>query len=186
MTTDKTVTSLTPDAITRAVQMAGVEEAPIPLPRGQIGGCVACGHTAASHFANGRWVGCINGSDDTVFILIPVHHDDRRQGGAPSSGLGLDLGLRTKRQRFARRAIYRSKIHHLAKLDKLRLSDARMRVLQAIHESGKGGIQARDIGARTKLPHGTVQQTLRWLRDQGHVEAAPLSSADASSESSEE
>lgn len=55
------------------------------------------------------------------------------------------------------------------------LSPTRLKVLRAILEAKKG-LQARQIMTRCKLPHGSVQQTLHWLRQHEMVDAAPVTS----------
>jgi MarR family protein len=69
-----------------------------------------------------------------------------------------------------RRARYHSAVTG-ATPDTLPISPTRMKVLKAIHRAGKKGVRARDIMDRTKLPHGSVQQTLNWLRAQNLVAA---------------
>lgn len=171
-------------AIQTAAAMVGVDEAPIPVPSGDLGGCVACGRTVASHFSDGRWVGCLKGDPTTVFILVPaaranaetVTRRTTAEQRAHSHGTGTatahDLATSTHTQdRGFVRARYHSTLHHRAKPEKLHLTPVRTKVLRAVHEHSKEGLLARDIIKRTKLPHGSVQQTLNWLRHHNLVTA---------------
>lgn len=45
------------------------------------------------------------------------------------------------------------------------LSPTRLRVYRAIY-GAKKGLLAKDIMTKLKMPHGSVQQTLNWLRNQ--------------------
>lgn len=168
-------------AVLAAVNMVGIEE-PVVKPAGALGGCVACGHTVASHFQDGRFVGCLKGTVDTVFILVPATvkkagkaADLRGSTVAPVAAQSNELAVASPEPAVVARgfvrARYVSTLHHLAKPEKLGLSPTRTKVLKAIHETGKAGILARGIRKRTKLPHGSVQQTLNWLRAHQQVVA---------------
>lgn len=172
------------EAIKTAAQLAGTAE---KIPQGQLGGCVACGHTVASHFhlmeSTLRFLGCPEGKAETVFVLVPVEML-LKQGRQAVGGVTVkdravshDVGTRqvvssSDTAMFARgfrRARYRSALHHKAKAEKLNLSEMRQKVLNAIHAAGKGGLKSSEIMKHTKLPHGSVQQTLHWLRQRRYV-----------------
>lgn len=53
------------------------------------------------------------------------------------------------------------------------LSPTRLKVLQAVYKAKKG-LKAADIMARCKLPHGSVQQTLHWLRTHEMIDGHPI------------
>lgn len=173
-----TITPQTPEtvaAILAAMNLVGVEEPPIAAPQGALGGCVACGHTVASHFVDGAFVGCLKGTRETVFILVPAVRAQPRRNGKSAAALVPVNGSRasepvTPARGFVR-ARYFSTLHHKAKVEKAGLSPTRERVLRVIHESGHAGVIAREIKRRAKLPHGSVQQTLNWLRAHHKVEA---------------
>lgn len=140
-------------AIRAAVNMAGHIEEPVVVPQGELGGCVACGHTVMSHFREGRFIGCLKGTTDTVFILVPATRTASRKA-------------------TERRALNGAKVvevaHDMAVAEpvkKLGLSPVRTKVLAAIHENTRTGLLAKDIMKKAKLPHGSVQQTLNWLRN---------------------
>ena len=151
-----------------ALSLAGKEEPPLPIPRGVLAGCVACGHTAASHFRNGSWTGCVEAEEGTVFVLVPVSQDRvKALPGQQTNGHHAE-----PQTRGFRRAVYRSTLHHKAKPSKVEgISETRLRVLAAIHKAGKSGLLAKQIIKATRLPHGSVQQTLNWLRAQSLVRA---------------
>lgn len=52
--------------------------------------------------------------------------------------------------------------------EKYGMSATRLKVFRAIYKS-KSGLLARDIMKQCKLPHGSVQQTLNWLRNHRFV-----------------
>jgi hypothetical protein len=174
-------------AVLAAVQMAGIVEPPI-IPQGMVGGCTACGHTVASHFKAGtngtvEFVGCLKGEADTVYILIPAARAGKGKNGVPvvvpQSDIANDAGLQepARQARIGRRAVYFSTLHHKAKPENVKhedapLSETRLKVLKAVHDAGKHtGVRSKDILKKTKLPHGSVQQTLHWLRAHGFVDA---------------
>ncbi len=192
------VAALDQEAVKVAVQMVGQEDS-VPVPQGVAGGCVACGHSVLAHFhlfeGRVRFVGCLQGKPDTVFILVPVVTERRGRRAEDRVGaLNNDHpqppppGISSLSRRRFRRAIYRSKLHHKASIKKLHLSETREKVMTAVHSTGKVGIRTRDIIAKTKLKNETIQQTLDWLRKQDMVEpeediknAPPLNVADDNS-----
>jgi hypothetical protein len=161
-----------------AVRMAGQVEAPL-VPQGQVGGCVECGHTVASHFkalddGTAQFIGCLKGTPETVYILVAARGG---MSALSSNGTEAPTSPEVARQgRAFRRARYRSTLHHKAKpalvvVDDAPLSEARREVLEAVHASSKAGVRSKDIRKRTKRSHGAVQQTLHWLRAHGLVVA---------------
>lgn len=170
-----------------ALKLAGVVEDPMPVPQGELGGCIACGHTVLSHFKDGRFVGCLKASANTVFVLVPVDRKETRGkvGATPAPAVsherttsaktgGTSSNNGTEPAIVARgfvRARYFTKVHHKSNLEKLPLSPTRLKALKAVHEAGKAGLRAKDIMKRAKLPHGSVQQTMNWLRAHQLVEA---------------
>jgi hypothetical protein len=166
-------------AVLAAVNMVGAEEAPPEVPQGELGGCVACGHTVASHFTEGRFVGCLKGTRDTVFVLMPITRREvkGKQGGKTNGAItSHDRGPSVREVNAAKptepaivargfvRARYFSTLHHKANPEKLPLSETRLKVLKALQASGKRGLRAKQIMRKAGLPHGSVQQTLNWLR----------------------
>lgn len=53
------------------------------------------------------------------------------------------------------------------------LSPTRLKVLQAVYKA-KRGLQAREIMTKCNLPHGSVQQTLHWLRSHQMIDHTVL------------
>lgn len=51
-------------------------------------------------------------------------------------------------------------------------SEQRLKVYEEVYLS-RTGILAKELITKTKLPHGTVQQILSWLRSRKFVEATP-------------
>lgn len=188
-------------AVLAAINMVGVVEPPPALPKGELGGCVACGRTAASHFADGRWTGCLRGQDNDAFILVPARiglahiqqtaaprRERRVRVGGDRPAVANEVGLAEAlgagmnpspaamfaQHRAFRRARYHSKLHHAKSVEKMDLTPTRAKVLAAIHASGKTGVLAKQVMKRTKLPHGSIQQTLHWLRQHDMVEAVAV------------
>jgi hypothetical protein len=184
------------NAVLAAVAMAGAEASPL-IPQGQAGGCVACQQPLLSHFATDdsgrvRFVGCLKGTADTVYILVAakVGKNGKRGPALHAKGVANDLQIVTptsgtvgverterteprKQGRFARRAVYRpTKVNARVNPEKLELSDTRKKVFKVVQRAGRKGIRSKQILTRTKLPHGSVQQTLNWLRAHNLVEAA--------------
>lgn len=171
-------------ALTAAINMVGVEEAPLSTPQGELGGCVACGHTVRSHFGpDGAWIGCLKGTGNTVFVLVavrkdtgkatPREHSDANGSRAIAHETATAPVSETDTSR-PRRLRYTSTVDGRRNIDKLPLSPTRRKVLKAVHRVGKDGILAKQVLARTKLPHGSVQQTLNWLRNHKFVHAEPV------------
>lgn len=164
-------------AVAAAVRLAGEIQM---VPSGVIGGCTACGGPAVDHFGHGGWIGCPKGSPSTVFVLAAIVvgggvNENGNGGGVAVLGEGAAATpVKEKRLRGFFRARYTTKLHHSAKPELLHidhLTPTRMRALKVIHDAGKAGLLARDIVKRSKLPHGSVQQTLHWLREQQLVNA---------------
>lgn len=59
------------------------------------------------------------------------------------------------------------------------LSTTRLKVYKAIYSGSKKGLLAKDIMKRCNLPHGSVQQTLNWLRNHRLVSHEVLTTAKA-------
>lgn len=175
-------------AVLAAVGMVGVVEEP-EVRLGELGGCVACGHTVLSHFKEGRWLGCFKGEEDTVYILVPapkkgevrttsrkaaVQPQATAQEHANGNGHAAEAAPATEpvvAGRGFKRARYTSALHHKANPNKLELSPTRLKVLRTIHKTGKSGLVAKQIMTKARLPHGSVQQTLNWLRAHDLVRA---------------
>lgn len=129
--------------------------------------CTACGNPTDAHFNNGRMVGCAQAhpmrrATDTMRRTVQVARD-RSNDAAPRTSPFAGMA----QPRFR----YTSALHHRTNIAKLDLSPTRTKVLQTIHESGKAGLLARDIIRKAGLPHGSVQQTLNWLRNHKQVRA---------------
>lgn len=71
--------------------------------------------------------------------------------------------------------LYTVKDHRLSleQAKRYGLSPTRLKVLQAVYKAKKG-LKAADIMARCKLPHGSVQQTLHWLREHQMIDHTVL------------
>lgn len=55
------------------------------------------------------------------------------------------------------------------------MSATRLKVYRTVYmHANKGQVLARDVMTKTKLPHGSVQQTLNWLRSQRLVKGESL------------
>lgn len=170
----------TDEHLLRAVKMVGEEAEPLPIPRGVVGGCVACNRPVASHFTvdgNGRiqFLGCLEGTDQTVYVLAPAvattTREQRMNGTKPQA-----KATASDRKRRYKVARYFSKLHHKAKVEKVRiedqeLADVQKKVLVTIHSAYTQGVRAKDIIKKAHLSHGAVQSTLSWLREQKLVEA---------------
>lgn len=136
--------------------------------------CTACGNPTDAHFNNGRMVGCAQAhpmrrATDVLHRTVQVARDrsndaapQRRETAPRTSPLA---GVAQPRFR------YTSALHHRTNIAKLDLSPTRAKVLQTIHDSGKAGLLSRDIIKKAGLPHGSVQQTLNWLRNHKQVRA---------------
>ncbi len=61
-------------------------------------------------------------------------------------------------------------------LEKFGMSPTRLKVYKVIYRNAKRGLLARDIMTKTELPHGSVQQTLHWLREHKMVKGEVLTS----------
>jgi hypothetical protein len=134
------------------------------------GGCTACGQSIESHFDGNRWRGCIAGQSTTVYILVAMQGGtDDDEHAEPRSRAPRSVVASVARG--AARFRYFSTLHHRTKVEGLNLSAVREKVLIAIQASGKRGVIARDLRRQTRLPHGSVQQTLNWLREHKLVEA---------------
>jgi DNA-binding transcriptional ArsR family regulator len=186
-------------AVSMAVAMAGKADEPVRVPAGELGGCVGCGKTVSSHFQDGKWLGCPAGDPATVYILVPAAKGfdkamagTREQRGvfaatkAPAIAHEKAAAVEPVKpvgviSRGFRRARYVSGLRANANLAKLPLSETRRKVLRTVHQAGERGLLARQIGKRAKLPHGSVQQTLNWLRSQklvvAHEDMPPVAEA---------
>lgn len=177
-------------AVLGAISLADkTDPVPIQLPQGKEGGCVCCQHKIAAHFnSQGQWIGCTGAEADTVLILVPANMlagsvPARRAKQSHSDGIAHDMAVTGAtaatpaeggQTRGARRYRYFTKLHHKSDPAKLELSETRLKVLKAVHAEGKTGTLAKQVMKKTKLPHGSIQQTLNWLRAQGHIDARPV------------
>lgn len=172
------------DAVLKAMTL-NENDPPVQVPQGQLRGCVCCQHSVASHFGpDGKWVGCYGAEADTVFVLVPAtmlvkqgkapRADASKRRQANGSGVAnlstTALDTRVQSREF-RRARYFTALHHKANPEKLELSEARLKVLKAVHSAGREGVLSKAVMKRTKLPHGSIQQTLNWLRAHEYVKA---------------
>ncbi len=174
----------THEAIIAALALVGTEEPAIKVPQGEIGGCLACRHTVLSHFTidgdRVKFVGCPEGTGETVFVLAPVRREGKALNGkaADTEGAGITpvTHLQPHRKRRRQRKFYRARyftlLHPNASPAKLELSEARAKVLTTIHEAGKVGLRTAEIIAKSKLPNKSIQSTLSWLRSHKHVSVA--------------
>lgn len=127
---------------------------------------------------NGMWFGYIEGAPGETFILLraqtlrtaqPLRRaaDTRQPQSQPARGPV--QSVRSKgaviRPRFRYSVADRRKHPEL--------SATREKVYRALLAAPQGLVY-RDLKARTKLVHGSVQQTLNWLRNAGLVAAEEL------------
>lgn len=210
--------NIEPSALAQAVMQAGMEEPPLPVPQGSLGGCLACGRPASTHMQAGHFIGCTKAQVDTVFILVPIHRHGSALQLAPaptaepqlpdsssSSGTGPQPSSSSDEpaieptwtrsdvtaapapssgsHRGFARARYKSAVHHKAKVEKLDLAPKQKRVLKVLHANYRTGLVARDIMRKARLPHGSVQSTLNWLRAHNYVAAVEDAAVTAPAES---
>lgn len=178
------------DAVLRAVQQVGVEEPAFRAPAGKLGGCVACGHTVASHFDGGDWLGCPQGDASTVYVLVPADSAhlrlatraeekrayasvDGRTSQPVANATDLDATPTETRKRVRRffRARYRSTLHHRQNVNNLGLSPLRRKVLKAVHDAYTTGLLGPEVPVKAKVDHGAASSTLNWLERKGHIKA---------------
>lgn len=141
---------------------------------GDEGGCVACRKPISSHVdKHGTWLGCPEGSEDTTFILVPVK-SIRSNGQVVTRQAAPAAPQRTitsprpvvSRPRFRYQVVDRRRTYP-------ELSARRAQVYNALLKS-PNGLVYKDLKTRTHLVHGTIQQTLNWLRNAKLVKAAEV------------
>jgi hypothetical protein len=158
------VNAPTPEQLAELVTVS--REAPTPARRGKLGLCGACREPVAAHWDDaGRFLGCTEAGEQTVFVLWPVKW---AAGEIPARFQPREV---VKPAREFVRARYIATLPEGTDLETLDLSDHRKRVLRVIHKTGIEGIVARDIIRESKLPHGSVQQALSWLRERQLITA---------------
>lgn len=167
------------------------------IRHGDEGGCVACQHPIRAHFDNGAWIGCPDVDEDTTFILVPVktlrtsapvverRQAERRANGHDGNGNGHPHPLRrligrpedsttpaAAPIRTLRAQVTRPRfVYHCAdRRVRPALTPVRGKVYDALKASPKGLVYS-DLRKKTKLVHGSVQQTLNWLRNHKYVVA---------------
>jgi hypothetical protein len=124
---------------------------------GRLGACVACKQPAQIHFdAAGRFVGCPNVAEGTVFVLVPI----------ASEAQAVSTPATTRQFKIARYVPTEK-----ATDPSLDLSDHRKRVLRAIVDAGESGALTRDVMQHAGLSSSSVSQALNWLRSQHLIEA---------------
>lgn len=153
---------------------------------------------------SGAWVGCPEADDDTTFILVPVRtirsnqpeivnaapvrsigakvvapqHPFRRATDAGTNGTGKKHAAKLKTPvRTLRSAtpIARPRYRYYVVDRRVRpvLSDVRGKVYDTLRAQ-PDGMLSRELIKKTKLVHGSVQQTLNWLRSAKMVRAAAI------------
>jgi hypothetical protein len=162
---DKNINAPTPEQLAELVTVSG--DVPVAARRGKLGLCGACREPVASHWDDaGRFLGCAAAGENTVFVLWPVKWHTSEI--APQYRPREEEEVKPARE-FVR-ARYASTLPDGTDLDALDLSDHRRKVLKVIH-AAPAGIIARDIIKESKLPHGSVQQALSWLRERQLITA---------------
>lgn len=134
-----------------------------PETHGTEGVCLACQSPISSHVdKKGKWIGCKGCNDDeTHFLLVPVPPREPAPNGTKPTPIEIDRARFRYIPTDARR--------------KPALSATRASVYESIRASKNPlGLLARDILAETKLTHGSVQQTLNWLRGQKLIKAVKV------------
>ncbi len=110
------------------------------------------------------------GREDEVTKLIPAANSIEPEAAPHDSSNGHNGGSSgSTRVRAFTTARYYSTLHHARNPKNVRvngepLSRHRLRVLNAVQQSGKLGVRAKDVIERYRLKHGTVQNALAWLR----------------------
>lgn len=98
-----------------------------------------------------------------------------------TNGHGSRMPLATAHTTQARTNIERARLRYTVADKRLTpkraevfgMSKTRLKVYKALY-SHKKGLLARDVMEQAKLPHGSVQQTLNWLRSHKLVAAETL------------
>lgn len=128
---------------------------------GKLGTCALCNEPAVTHFdTSGRFVGCVLGTDDIVFVLLP------HSGAAidPASvGRPAEQG---RRRRFVR-AVWSPLVDEVP-AGLVKPGTNRDRTLQALirlHKSSKEGAVLNDIAKRAGINPRSVSECLNWLED---------------------
>ena len=112
--------------------------------------------------------GLMRANGETLLSLPPM-----REVAHEANGGGQTRGMSVAR--------YRTTIHHRMKPENILvngepISDQRLKVLRAVQAQYKTGVRASEIIKKHKLPHGTVQNALNWLREHqaDHAQGKPL------------
>lgn len=141
---------------------------------GEEGGCVACNKVLSAHFdKRGNWLGCARADEHTTFILVPVKTvrstmpvvtTPRRRSTDTQDTPVQAAQVPVKTIRSAEPVI-RPRYVYAVKDRRVRpeLSPIRARVYDALRAAPSGLVSA-ELKFRTKLVHGSIQQTLNWLR----------------------
>lgn len=169
------------ELLTRAAQIRPTPEMRRRAPRyGELRGCAACGcgQAALTHFdAAGNFLGCTAVAPGTVFVLSPVvEGDDAKVAGI--NGRAAATAPETppsaspappKKARGAAAWVYTPAPgltpQRAAKLPNI--TAKRRPVVLELAKHHEGGVLARDIKRATKLPRGSVANTLDWMRRTG-------------------
>ena len=133
------------------------------------------------------------GKQDDVIVMVPIETFRAPDGVILATGEAAPMHNReiahesngaaaqSQQSRSLSVARYRTTIHHRMKPENILvngepISDQRIKVLKAVQAQYKTGIRASEIIKRFKLPHGTVQNALNWLREHqaDHAQGKPL------------
>lgn len=161
------------------------------IGHGEEGGCVACQKPIHAHVdTRGTWVGCPEADEDTTFILVPVRTlrstAPATVSAAPSRSISARVTLPQRRTTDGPKApirtlrsaspIARPRYRYYATERRVRpvLSDVRAKVYDTLR-AHPDGMLSRELIKKTKLVHGSIQQTLNWLRSAKMVRAAAIS-----------
>lgn len=145
-----------------------VDGQPLPARHGRPGACELCRQSVLSHFdTEGRWVGCVAATTETVFMLVPV------EGGRPMGrkAAGKVAGVPTAGTKTRPARLRYTVGADAPQTPPEALSDQRRRVYEAVARAGRDGVLARDIIDASGLSHGSVQQALSWLREHAIIQA---------------
>jgi hypothetical protein len=154
---------------------------------GDEGGCVACQKPVSDHLdKHGAWLGCPRGDAHTTFILVPVRtlrsrgpvmepepaHPLRRVTDAKPNGheaQASGVPIRTIR---STKPVLKSRYRYKVADRRLRpeLSPTRTKVYETLLAHPEG-LVSRQLMTKARLVHGSVQQTLNWLREHKLVDA---------------
>jgi hypothetical protein len=123
---------------------------------GRLGACSACRQPVLTHFDGaGRFLGCANVPEDTVFVLMPVTAAGRV---VAMPALGTPPPPRIRRFKVARYTPA-----PITPLSGVPLTERRSLVRDVIMQAGEAGVREADVVDRLGIARGSVSEALAWL-----------------------